>query len=379
MSGLYIHIPFCKSKCLYCDFYTGGARIADWKVYVDCLLNELYHRKEGCIKIPDTLYIGGGTPSLIPGNDFQRLITGIKKIFKVSDWEEATIEVNPEDVSSEKIEIWKDSGINRISLGVQSLNDQELSIIGRKHKGETAIKAITKLLEEFKNVSVDIMFGLPGQTLESYISTMEKIIEIRPPHISSYSLMLEEGTAMTLLSRQGKLNLPEEEIWIQMSDYTSEKLKDSGYYRYEISNYSLPGFESKHNNSYWEGKPYLGIGPGAHSYNGNKKRYANPTNIKEYIKFYKNEGNWRNNSNFYKEEILSNDELIEEAIFTRLRTSRGIDLKEFENRFGNLQKETLLKKAYKYINSGFLKEGDGFLAFTTKGFQISDSLLLSLI
>ena len=379
MSGLYIHIPFCKKKCLYCDFYTGGSRIADWTKFVECITRELSSRIKELPSPFETLYIGGGTPSLIPTKDFISLVENVKKLTGKDSFREFTIEVNPEDVNENKIETWKKSGVNRVSVGVQSLNDTELATIGRHHKSSEAKNAIEILKKEIGNISVDLMFGLPGQSLESYKETVEGIIRLKPTHISSYSLMLEEGTAMTLLVKNENIKLPDEDEWLKMSETTIQSLRDAGYMRYEISNYALPGYESVHNTCYWEGKPYLGLGPGAHSYDGNKIRRANPNDIKGYYSFFSDrKESGAQKSQFYTEEVLNEEELREEYIMTRLRTSKGLNLLDFEKIFGKKDAEILIKKTGKYLNSGFLKNFNGNLSFTDKGFRISDSIISSL-
>lgn len=376
-SGLYIHIPFCRSKCLYCDFYAGGERIVNWKEMISSLLNELKERSNELITPPTTLYIGGGTPSLIPDSQLFELIEGISSIYGISNWGEFTIEVNPEDVTFQKIKTWVKAGINRISLGVQTLNDNELKAIHRNHDASTAKKSIELLLNNFNNVSVDVMFGLPEQTLNSYQRSLQEICDYQPTHISSYSLMLEKGTAMTLLVSQNKIKLPNEEEWLSMFNYTHYYLKEKGYIRYEISNYALPGYESKHNNFYWKGNPYLGLGPAAHSYDGKLIRRFNPADIKGYIHRFSNmESLYK--TNFFDEEKLSNNEIKEEFIMTRLRTIDGISLKEYNDKFGEKEKINLLQKARYFIDSGALKEENEKLSFTESGFLISDTVLSTL-
>ena len=377
--GLYIHVPYCRNKCLYCDFYTGGSRIAKWHSFVSSILEELWHRHNEIDINYKTLYIGGGTPSLLPIGEFEKLIEGIHHVIGNIEWEEFTIEVNPEDVSAEKIEIWRKSGVNRISIGVQTLNDAELKNIGRGHDSQMAIEATRLLIEKFRNISVDVMFGLPGQTLESYEKSLKSIIELQPTHISSYSLMLESGTAMTLLAREKRITLPSEEDWIAMYETTLFLLREAGYERYEISNFARQGFESIHNKSYWEGKPYLGLGPAAHSYDGNRIRRNNPMNIKGYLQFYGKNIATSKGQLFYKEEILTEQELREEMLMTRLRTIPGLNLKGFSERFGDTQKEILLQKAKQFILPGLMKENNGNLSITEKGFLVSDSIISSLI
>ena len=375
--GLYINIPFCSNKCLYCDFYSGGVRIADWEKYISSLILELKERRSEISFSPITLYIGGGTPSLMPIEFLQYLIININKELGTEFWKEITLEVNPEDVSVEKIINWKKLGINRISIGIQTLNNQELKNLGRIHTSETSITAIRNLKKEFENISVDLMFGIPGQSVNSYKATLSTIIEMAPAHISSYALMLEPGTAMTLLWEQNRIKLPTEEENIKMYDLTQKILKENGYVQYEISNYALPGYESLHNYSYWKGKPYLGLGPGAHSYDGARCRRWNPKDIKSYWDRF-GIVNLETNP-FYEEEILTKEEMKEEMIMTRLRTTKGLDIYEFGKLFGEKEKNILLQKSIPFKMKKLLKEENNFLSFTNRGFLLSDSVLSSLI
>lgn len=375
--GIYIHIPFCRHKCIYCDFYTGGQRIAQWDNYINAILKEADIRQNEIQFKPSTLYIGGGTPSLIPEKHFEQLIRGLKEIIGNHRYDEFTLEVNPEDVDDAKARLWKDSGVNRISIGVQSLNDNELQKIGRLLDSATTLKALEILKKHFLNISVDVMFGLPGQTLNSYRETLRKLVEFQPRHISAYSLMLEEGTALSLLERQHKIILPEESEWLEMFDHTIEFLDRNGYERYEISNYSLPGFESRHNSLYWSGAPYIGLGAGAHSYDGVNTRRANPNDIKGYQSFYTCEKEI--SKPFYQEEHLSDNELEEEFIMTRLRTSRGINMDEFHSRFGNEREEELVGKVQKYISCGLIKKNDNTISLSDQGFMIYNSVVSDLI
>ncbi|MCH5226225.1 MAG: radical SAM family heme chaperone HemW [Muribaculaceae bacterium] len=378
-AGLYIHVPFCRNKCLYCDFYTGGSRIADWQKYVTAIKNELHTRRNELNEEVSTLYIGGGTPSLIPSENFTDLIKDIQSITGKKEWDEFTIEVNPEDVTPEKISIWKDLGVNRVSVGVQSFNDKELKVIGRKHSAREALEAMALLAKNFHNLSIDLMFGLPGQTIESYRNTLEYLNKIKPQHVSLYSLMLEEGTAMTHLVNNRKVDLPPESEWLKMFQLSNDFLKSLGFERYEISNYALPGCKSIHNYSYWQGQPYLGLGPGAHSYDGKNTRRANPNDLKGYVKFFSERKEKNNEKKFFLEEILNEKELREEFIITRLRTTQGVNLDEFAQKFGEEATNNLFQSSLPFLNSGELKEVDGFLKFTDKGFLISDPIMASLI
>lgn len=374
--GIYIHVPFCRNKCLYCDFYSAGSRIADWNAYEEAVVNEFHERKDEIGQIPTTFYIGGGTPSLMPLKNMERIVETINKGFGKFLWKEFTLEVNPEDVTKDNSEQWKKIGVNRVSIGIQSLNDTELKKIGRRHDSLEGIEAIQILKEDFDNISVDIMFGLPGQTIESYKDTLERIIDLDPTHISSYSLMLEKGTAMTLLAEKERIILPEEEEWLNMYRLTTSFLKRAGYRRYEISNYSLPGRESKHNSNYWLGKPYLGLGPGAHSYDGAGIRRGNPYDLKGYLKRFSEN---KDTTPFYNEEILTDVEIQEEYVMTRLRTVNGIGLTDFERNFGKNEMGKLLNKVESYLRQGNIKKENGRIFLTDEGFKVFDTILSSLI
>lgn len=376
-AGLYIHVPFCRHKCFYCDFYSAGVRIAEWDLYVESLVYELSLRieSEGYIYKPKTLYFGGGTPSLIPTNHLKKLVEKLDKLVDLSHCHEITIEANPEDITEENCRIWKDIGINRISLGVQSLNDTELTTIGRYHSSGDALKAIELLKSYFSNVSVDLMYGLPGQTFLSLGNTLDRILNLSPQHISIYSLTLEEGTAMYVIVGSGKLTLPDEDVWKEMTDLISAKLTEKGYLHYEISNYALSGFESIHNSGYWNGHPYMGLGPGAHSYDGEKTRRFNPTDLKGYLKW----GSRKESKDFFEFEILSDEELMEESIMTQLRTLQGLDLNEFYGKFGESRTLKLNNQAENFINKGLLKREGSRIFLTESGIPVSDNIILSLI
>ena len=387
MSGLYIHIPFCRRKCLYCDFYSGGVRIADWRLYIDSILNEFRLRKEEIQMPPLTLYLGGGTPSLIPSDGLRSLIEEIRKISGAESWDEFTIEVNPEDVSDDNCKAWRNCGVNRVSLGIQSLNNPELEKIGRRHDSVRAIDAFETIRKYFDNISVDIISGLPGQTPDSYYATLNKITSLEPEHISSYSLMLEEGTSLTLLANAGKIILPSEETVALMHDMTVNELKNKGYLHYELSNYAKPGFESKHNTGYWTGKAYIGLGPGAHSYDGDGIRRANPCDLKGYMKYFsgskellnKDYPDSRRMHKFFDEENLTDDELREEMIMTRLRLKEGLDLDKFKERFGEKSFKQLMENAIRYIENGKMGKENQRLFFNENAILISNLILSDLI
>ncbi len=434
--GVYIHIPFCRKKCLYCDFFSGGAKHTDWRLYASALLNELKERRDELRitefeSIPSTLYIGGGTPSLMPGEVLGKMVRELNRIVGKTDaWEEFTIEVNPEDVTEDNCRAWRECGVNRVSMGVQTLNDAELKAIGRTHDSVTALRGLRMLKRYFDNVTVDLIFGLPGQTIESWRHTVDTVLLDQPQHISAYSLMFEEGTAMTVLREQGRLTFPDEEECLAMWSYLTETLVQHGYHRYEISNYALPGHESIHNRRYWLGNPYLGLGVAAHSYNGNNIRRANPHNIRAYLTrfnprilpyissnqkedalnspatlvnpFPKNTPSTENGSSntqamgetilakemgidrmwensFYEEEVLSEKELMEEKVMLSMRMVEGLDLEAVKSRFGENAYNRLLQAAKKQINTGNLSIQSNHLHLTQAGIMISDEIIVDLL
>ncbi|MDE6794468.1 MAG: coproporphyrinogen III oxidase family protein [Muribaculaceae bacterium] len=445
--GIYIHIPFCRKKCLYCDFFSGGAKNVDWQLYADAIVNELKERRHELLNcssaqslsvptmqslsnpaveqcalpatlstLPATLYIGGGTPSLMPVEVMREMVAEIKRIVgKTDSWEEFTIEINPEDVTEDNCRAWRECGVNRVSMGIQTLNDAELKAIGRTHDSAAALSGLRMLKRYFDNVTIDLIFGLPNQTIDSWRKTVDTVLREHPQHISAYSLMFEEGTAMTILRDQGRLSFPDEEVCLAMWNYLTDTLAQNGYRRYEISNYALPGYESIHNRRYWLGNPYIGLGVAAHSYDGNNIRRANPHNIRAYIsrfnpdlqqkkQSYKQVGSHSSNLllpndhprpettgaikevgevldrvPFYEEEKLTDKELLEEKVMLSMRMAEGLDLDEFRTKFGENTCSLLLKAAEKQIKAGNLALHGNHLRLTPAGIMISDDLILQLI
>ncbi|MDE5924294.1 MAG: radical SAM family heme chaperone HemW, partial [Muribaculaceae bacterium] len=282
-------MPYCRRKCIYCDFFSGGASIADWRRYVDAAVAELSVRRDELPGVVESIYFGGGTPSLIPTPEWRRLIEGVVAVIgsdSISECCEITLEANPEDVGPATVGEWIAGGVNRVSLGVQSFNDTLLKRVGRHHSGDEAAAALLLLKESIDNVSADLIFGLPGQTEAQLAEDVDRLISLAPSHVSLYSLMYEEGTALTALRDAGRIGEIDDEAAARMFRLISDRLRAAGYSRYEISNYSLPGYESRHNSGYWWGRPYLGIGPGAHSYDGDRIRRWNPRDIRGWLDTY---------------------------------------------------------------------------------------------
>lgn len=375
--GIYIHIPFCSRKCIYCDFYSVGCRNADWKRYGDVLFREMQCRRDEVAgKKEFTLYIGGGTPSLMPAGVLESTLERIRDVVETEngnvEYIETTIEVNPDDVTLDKARSWRGCGIDRISMGVQSLNDNELRFIGRRHDAKTALNAYGILRQCFDNVSLDMMFGLPGQTLASLSETLDGFLHMKPEHISAYSLTYEERTALTRMRDSGKISEADENLSVGMFRMVNECLRGAGYFRYEISNYSLPGYESRHNSSYWKGIPYIGLGPSAHSYDGRCDRRWNIPDLDVYLTGVEN------SKCYHDKELLTQDELKEEFIMTGLRVAEGIDLDLFASRFGEDARNMIVRKAGGGLQSELCEIKDGFLRLTDNGVMLSDEIIVDL-
>ncbi len=375
--GLYIHIAYCRHKCIYCDFFSAGERVADWHRYVDALIAELTNRKNEMPCPLLTIYVGGGTPSLMPTEEFKRLADALSQYSeKVTEF---TIEVNPDDVCEEKLRVWKDCGVNRLSIGIQTFDDSLLKAIGRRHDGESALRAVALARKYFDNLSVDLMFGLPGQTIEIFRKDLETILKIRPEHISAYSLMYEPGTALTLLRDRGKIQEAEESIVEELYVILARELKLAGYEHYEISNFALPGFRSRHNSSYWRQMPYLGIGPSTHSYDGLRTRKANRADLRGFLDYWAPVSVARPSGDDVSDiEYLSDEELREEYLLTRLRTHDGVDLEDFKRRFGEKEYLLLLSRADRWIKDRSVTIDEKRLAFSEQSILISDSIIIDL-
>lgn len=329
MSGIYVHIPFCKTRCIYCDFYSTTLGSSRSKLYIDRLLAEADERKALLNTVQDpqrTIYLGGGTPSQLPFEDTLRLIRGLLARFPGQPIEEITLEVNPDDVErlcAEARQLADNSTdaenpfspINRISMGVQSFVDSELKALCRRHDAETVRMAVAKLREMgIRNISIDLMYGLPGQTLESFGQSIDEAIRLHVQHISAYNLIVEEGTRLSQAIEKGQLQAADDDLCNAMNAMLRRKLREAGYLQYEISNYALPGFHSRHNSSYWTGDAYLGLGPGAHSYDGQRLRSWNEPDLPDYLDGERKEGS----------ETLTDTDLYNERIMLGLRTLQGL-------------------------------------------------------
>lgn len=378
--GIYIHIPFCQKKCNYCDFLSAPPRKqGEQKRYAEALGREIQREAKGYEGYrADTLFFGGGTPSLLQEDELERLMAALREGFQIEADAEITMEVNPGTVSRAKLECYRRLGINRLSIGLQSADDEELKELGRIHSWQDFLTTWQAVREcGFTNVNVDLMSALPGQTKEGYENTLMKVLALRPEHISAYSLIIEEETPF--YSRFGSGGeeagrLPDEEEERLMYERTGELLLEHGYERYEISNYSRPGFSCKHNIGYWTGKEYLGLGLGASSLIAHR-RFSRERNLTAYIdKVMAEEGTvvWQ--------ESLSRQEEMAEFMFLGLRLTQGISLEEFKERFGTSSEEKYGKQIEGLIQKGLLyTPTEGRLALTKKGVDVSNQVFLEFL
>ena len=364
MAGLYLHIPFCRSRCIYCAFHSG-TELDLRQRYVGALCHELRQRRDYLNgERISTIYFGGGTPSLLTKADFQQIFDEISANFLVDDGAEITVECNPDDLSDEYVADWASLPFNRVSMGVQSFDDEELRFLRRRHTARQAIEAVRRLQTAgFQNISIDLMFGLPMQTEAVWQRTLQQATALGVQHISAYSLTYEGDTALVRLRNQHKIAEADEELCLALFNQTIDTLQQAGFEQYEISNFSLSGFRSRHNSSYWSGVPYLGVGAAAHSYNGAERRW-NVADTKRYISGIENE------TPDFGSEVLTSDDHYNETVFTRLRTREGIDLQQLDEFYRNY----CLRLAKPFIDSGKLILSDNHLRLTRAGIFVSDGI-----
>ena len=370
MAGLYIHIPFCTQKCIYCDFLSG-TNLSLREQFIDALIAEMdcyldFFRED---KIR-TIYFGGGTPSLLSVDELRLIYDAIACRWDISAVEEFTIECNPDDLSEVYLQLFRVLPINRLSIGVQSFCDDELQWLNRRHTAQEAFDAVQIAQKVgFENITIDLMFALPVQTLESLNYSIDKALELGVQHISAYSLMFEPDSKITKLMELDRLQPLNEDVAADMFELLSTRLTSAGYEQYEISNYAKLGFHSRHNSGYWHGMRYLGLGPSAHSFNG-EKRWYNIAHTIKYNNLVKDD-----NLKVKREEILTPDERFNELVFTALRTKIGVDLQDLRIRFGESSYNQLLRQTKKYIDAGNMHILNGRLSLTHKGIYISDSII----
>lgn len=369
--SLYIHIPFCKQKCRYCDFPSYPCKENLMEAYIEALCKEIQDRvSDKCI---NTIFIGGGTPTYLNLEAWERLGKRIEKLNKTKKIE-FTVEGNPGTFTKEKLQYLKSIGVNRISMGLQAWQDNLLKSLGRIHSRSDFMESY-KLCREigFKNINIDLMFGLPNQSFTDWKETLKNVVNMSPEHVSCYSLIIEEGTPFYKIYEKNELSLPSEELERQMYEYCKRYLDENGYKQYEISNYAKPGYECKHNIVYWDVKEYIGCGSSSHSYL-NSERVSNEKDIERYIKQINDKGNAM--VSLYKNSKKDN---IEEFMFMGLRKINGISKIEFYNRFG-ITVDCLYKSIIdKYKGFNLIKEDESRIYLTEEGINISNSIMSEFI
>lgn len=367
MSGIYIHIPFCKQACHYCDFHFSTS-VKKKGELVKMLCKELVLRKN---EFPghaiETIYFGGGTPSLLSAGELKHIFDTIHSNYQVSDDVEITLEANPDDLTREKLEILKDSGINRLSIGVQSFFEEDLKLMNRAHNSKEALESIQMAKEYFENISIDLIYGIPEMTDERWRENLRIALDLKLPHFSCYALTVEPNTALKKFIEKGIIKPVDEDVARSHFEILIETLDHAGFIHYEFSNYGLPGYFSRNNTAYWFGKPYLGIGPSAHSFDGNSRKW-NVSNNSLYIKALQKD------EIPMQEEKLSDVDKYNEYVMTRLRTMWGISLDEVEEKFGLTFKKYLMEQSGPYLKKELMIMKNGNLHISGKGKFLGDGI-----
>ena len=384
MAGIYIHIPFCKSRCKYCDFFST-THLEKQSQYVQALLMEMQDRLPIANNLYpiSTIYIGGGTPSTLQVEHLQAIVEAIRREARGDEAmrreakgdearvegqeargerQEITLEANPGDITEEKARAWREMGINRLSIGIQSFHDELLQLIGRRHNAEQARQAVAAAQAAgFDNISIDLMYALPSQTMEQWQNDVAEALQLHVQHISTYGLIYEEGTALTTLLDHGMIEAVDEDTEMQMYDYLTAQLTAHGYIHYEVSNFALPERQSKHNSNYWNNTPYIGLGAGAHSYDGQRRSW-NISDLDTYIQ-------QANNHQLQPEtELLTAEQQHTEHIMLALRTHHGVAVDAIP-----------MHKAQPYIQQGLLRLQDNRIVATQQGFHILNRIIEDLL
>ena len=369
LPGLYIHIPFCLRKCAYCGFYSITDRSLI-PAFRSALRREMALYR-GWAASFDTLYIGGGTPSILPEGDLEGLIADIRTAFTIATDAEITVEANPADITESLLASLRRSGGNRLNIGIQSFNDGILAFLGRRHNQKQAEEAIAAARRAgIENIGIDLIYGVPGQSMDVWLSTLRAAVALTPDHLSCYQLTLEEGTPLAERCSRGEVVLPEEAVQADFFCNTSKFLEENSYLHYEVSNFACPGRESRHNGKYWNHTHYLGLGPAAHSFDG-RRRWWNHRSVKTY-----RENLAAGKTPVIDSELLTDEQLRLEALFLGFRTRKGVDLESYQRRY-HFDLLTEKGKMIRHLtDEGLVEIRDGFLRPTRNGMAVADSLAL---
>ena len=380
-AGIYLHIPFCRSRCSYCDFATGMYEGALAERYVAALVSEIENWREVETPAPvDTIYFGGGTPSLLTPAQIENILTAVRSRFEIVESAEVTLEINPGDggtsavAKEEKFSALRRLGINRASFGAQTFDDQDLKQLGRTHAAAEISTTFQQLRDAgFDNLNFDLIAGLPGQTLSGWQQNLDQALRLRPEHLSLYLLDVHEGTPLADQINRGMRPQPDEDLAAEMYRLMIEKVCAAGYEHYEISNFCLPGFESRHNTKYWSGAPYYGFGNSAHSYDAHRRRWANERDTMKYVSTIE-----KGESSIVERTELDEADERSESIFLGLRLMRGIDLKSYRARFGGDLREQYDGELMRLIDAELIEIADDVLKLTTRGAVLSNEVFTAL-
>lgn len=378
---LYLHIPFCIQKCAYCDFLSAQADGKTRQAYVDAVVKEIYaYGKMATEYEITTIFVGGGTPSVLDAKQMEQIFRALYQVFTVQEDAEITLEMNPGTVNSEKLRAYKYLGINRLSIGLQTVDNHELKMLGRIHTFEEFLDSYEKAREEgFTNINIDLISAIPGQTAASWEQTLERVASLGPEHISAYSLIVEEGTPFYMKYGEEKQGLPSEDEERRMYELTRERLEEYGYQRYEISNYAKDGYECRHNLGYWECREYLGIGLGASSLL-NGSRYTHITNLSEYLTYSESGDGFVDLEKIEENrEVLTRKAQMEEFMFLGLRKMSGISQKQFESRFGAEIESVYGKEIEKLMKEKLLTRQGDHIRLTDQGINLSNLVFIEFL
>lgn len=370
MAGIYIHIPFCKQACHYCNFHFSTTHLLIPQL-VKAIATEAEFRKNYLAETVDTIYFGGGTPSILNTDDIAYILTTIKKKYTVNEFAEITLEANPDDITNEKLLSWKAIGINRFSLGIQSFIDEELQWMNRSHNAQQAKECIGLIKNHFDNYSIDLIFGSQLLTNQQWQHNIETALAFNPPHLSCYALTVEEKTTLGKKVAKNIFENVDNNKQAEQFEMLMQQLEAAGYNHYEISNYAKPNFESKHNSSYWQGKHYLGLGPSAHSFNGNTRSW-NIANNALYI------SGIENGTEILETETLTPTQQLNEYIMISLRTTNGIDLDIINLKWGNTMQQRVVEASHSWVLSNHLTISNNKLQLTKLGKLFADGIAADL-
>ncbi|QES89525.1 radical SAM family heme chaperone HemW [Rhizosphaericola mali] len=369
MASIYIHIPYCKKACYYCNFHFSTT-LHSMSEMILSICKEIQLRSTYLPKneIIESIYFGGGTPSLLNDEQLSEILQTVRNQYNIAENAEVTLEANPDDIQKNKLAFWKSIGINRFSLGVQSFQNEDLVWMNRAHNSQQSLQSIKDIQEAgFENITIDLIYGTPTLSDENWEKNIETAIQLNIPHLSCYALTVEEGTALDKMIAQHKKENTDPDKQARHFEYLMQRLKTAGFDHYEVSNFGKPGFHSRHNSAYWQGKKYIGIGPSAHSFNGNSRQW-NIANNAKYIQTLSN------NEIPFEIENLTPHQQLEEYIMTSLRTMEGLNLQLITENWGENSVQRIEKLAKKFLDNELMIKQNGYLILTDKGFLLADGI-----